>query len=59
MTLAIRDHLANERCMMFLDLRVDKWIKSAVNLGHCCFPFSATLIAQRASVVLLFWANRL
>ena len=44
--------------MMFLDLRFDEWIQSAVNLGHCCF-LPATLIAQRASGILLFRANRL
>ena len=35
-----RDHLANERCMMFFDLRLHKRIQSAVNLGHCSCPFS-------------------
>jgi predicted adenine nucleotide alpha hydrolase (AANH) superfamily ATPase len=53
-----RDHLANERCVMFLDLRFDERIQSAVNLGHGCF-LPATLIAPRASGVLLFQANRL
>jgi hypothetical protein len=43
---------------MFLDLRLDKRIQSAANLGHCCF-LSAILIAQGASPVLPFWANRL
>jgi hypothetical protein len=32
-----RDHLSNERCVMFLDIRFHKRIQSAVNLGHCCF----------------------
>jgi hypothetical protein len=53
-----RDHLANERYVMFLDLNFEKRIQSAVNLGHCRF-LSATLIAQRPSRVLLFRANRL
>jgi hypothetical protein len=53
-----RDHLANERSMMFLNFRLEKRVQSAVNLGHCRF-LSATLIAQRASPVLLFSAKRL
>jgi hypothetical protein len=52
-----RNHLANERCMMFLDLRFHKRIQSAVNIGHSCF-LPATRIAQGAWGVLLFPANR-
>jgi hypothetical protein len=29
------DYLANERCVMFLDLRLHK--QGVVSLGHCCF----------------------
>jgi hypothetical protein len=43
---------------MFLDLRFDKRIQSAVNFGHCCV-LPATLIAQGPLGVLLFSANRL
>jgi hypothetical protein len=43
---------------MFPNLRFDKRIQSAVNLGHGSF-LPATLIAQRASRVLLFSANPL
>ena len=53
-----RDHLANERCVMFLDLHFDKRIQSAVNLGHGCF-LPTTLITQGRPGVLPFPANRL
>ena len=53
-----RDHLANERCVMFLDSHFDKRIQSAVNLGHGCF-LPTTLITQGRSGVLPFPANRL
>jgi hypothetical protein len=53
-----RDHFAHERGVVFLDLRFDKRIQSAVNLGHW-WLLPATLITQGASGVLLFWANGL
>jgi hypothetical protein len=45
--------LANERCVLFFDFRLDNRIHGAVKLGHGCF-LSATLIAPGGSGVLLF-----